>query len=134
MYVAEFDLGLDKLLSTLDRGQKAADTGRLYVRSLNYLGNKGLKYAKENTSVITGRLRRGWAFEINPFSREVTLYNNVDYAGPVNDGHRIVRKGKTVGTVPPQHMLEKALMQVKAHDLATAQRMALDDLKKELGW
>lgn len=140
--MAEFDLGLDKLLSKLNRASAASDSGRIYEKPLNYLGNKALRYAKENTNVISGRLRREWAFEIHPESKEVTLYNNVEYARLVNDGHRqtpgryVPALGKRLKaeTVPGQHMLEKAIMKVKAHDLARAQRMALDELKKELGW
>ena len=40
---------------------------------------------------------------------KIHLENDVDYASYVNDGHRVVRGGKTVGYAEGKHMLEKGV-------------------------
>lgn len=67
------------------------------------------KPGKSSYTQIGGTLRRGWKLD---GTKRVAggwrsgYSNSVEYAPYVNDGHRIVRDGKTVGWVPGRHMLE----------------------------
>lgn len=60
---------------------------------------------------VGGFMRKSW--KSTPLARgknyvSKSLANYADYASYVNDGHRIVRKGVTLGFVKGQFMLEKA--------------------------
>lgn len=64
---------------------------------------------------VGGFLRKSWhSPRIVKTSKSVTkeLMNSADYASYVNDGHRVVVKGVTVGFVKGRHMLEKAISKV----------------------
>jgi len=128
--MAEFDLSLDKLMKSFTAGANAATQGKIYKRALTYLGNTATGYAKMLTPVKTGTMRRAWKLKVE--DKKAQLSNPTEYAVYVNDGHRIVRGGKTVGYVSPQHMLEKALDQAEARNMRLAQMMVLEDLKKEM--
>lgn len=72
------------------------------------------KYPK-NTHKTGGTLRRGWkskGFKI-PNGYQATVFNDVSYAVFVEHGHRIVKKGQTVGFMPGHHMLEKSIDEIK---------------------
>ena len=92
------------------------DISEIDKRVLDKAVNIGLADAKRNTPVVTGFMRRSWA--ASPTKKtgngaEKELYNTASYAPYVNYGHRIVnRSGKTVGWVPGQFMLEKAVNKV----------------------
>ena len=92
------------------------DISEIDKRVLNKAVSVGLADAKRNTPVVTGFMRRSWA--ASPTKKtgngaEKELYNTASYAPYVNYGHRIVnRSGKTVGWVPGQFMLEKAVNKV----------------------
>lgn len=69
---------------------------------------------KEKTPVDTGRLRNAWHIgEIKKRRNEyyIEVYNNVDYAEPVEYGHR--KPGG--GVVPGAHMMELSLQEVQKH-------------------
>lgn len=73
------------------------------------------KKVKENTPVKTGRLRNEWHVgEIEKRGNEyyIEVYNNVEYAEPVEYGHR-KRGGK--GIVKGAHMMELSLQEVQKY-------------------
>lgn len=73
-----------------------------------------MQRTKEHTPVQTGHLRREWHIgDIRKRGNEyyIEVYNNVEYAEPVEYGHR-TRGGK--GFVPGAHMLELSLAEVQA--------------------
>lgn len=77
--------------------------------------NVGLRTAKHNTPKVTGFLQRSWRIsqtEEKNKGVEKKLYNTAEYALYVNNGHRIVRNGKTIGFVKGRLMLDKAILQV----------------------
>ena len=86
---------------------------------LNKAVNVGLRYAKKHTPVgksspghTGGFMRKSWsATPLVKSTRGCTkeLVNTADYARYVNDGHRIVRNGVTLGFVKGQHILEKSV-------------------------
>lgn len=97
------------------------DVSEIDKRILNKVGNKTVRRLKENTPVDTGFMRRSW--KANPAVQhrnktEKVIANTADYASFVNDGHRIVRNGVTVGFVEGHFMLERALSQAE-RDLIT---------------
>lgn len=99
------------------------------IRVLNNSVNEGVKVAKKNTPVDTSFMRKSWrsAPAVKSVSGGVTktLVNSADYSEYVNYGHRIVSKsGKTVGFVPGQFILEKAI--------SKAEKVMAGEFKKEV--
>jgi len=92
------------------------DISKIDVKCLNKAVNIGLTVAKRNTKARTGFMRRSWV--ITPTTKtargiEKGIVNTAYYAPYVNYGHRIVTSdGRTVGWVPGQFMLEKAVHKV----------------------
>mgnify|MGYP006082330875 FL=1 len=84
---------------------------------LNRAVNAGVKYAKNNSPVITGFYRKNWrsAPAVKAKAGGVTkhLVNSADYASYVNYGHRTVDKdGNTTGYVKSKkgdHLLERTV-------------------------
>ncbi len=67
---------------------------------------------KEKTPVDTGRLRNEWHIgDIQKRGNEyyIEVYNNVEYAEPVEYGHRV----EASGMVPGRHMMELSLLEVQ---------------------
>lgn len=74
-----------------------------------------LKKVTEKTPVRTGRLRNEWRIgEVEKRGNEyyIEVYNNVDYAEPVEYGHRT---GGGKGIVKGAHMMELSLQDVQRH-------------------
>jgi hypothetical protein len=97
-----------------------ADLDESARRTLSQMNAKGLNATIKNTPVgqypsgsgkVGGTLRRSWhdgGTKRVGNGVESRYYNNVYYAGYVNDGHRVVTKtGKTVGYVEGQRFLEQ---------------------------
>lgn len=79
------------------------------------VANELLGRVKEKTPKDTGHLRRGWDVgEIVRRGNEyyIEVYNNVEYAEPVEYGHR-TRGGK--GFVKGAHMMELSIQEVQKH-------------------
>lgn len=94
------------------------DISEIDIKIMNKAVNEGVRVAKENTNVISGFMRRSWrsAPAVKSKNGGVTksLVNSADYSEFVNYGHRIVNKsGETVGWVPGQYILEKAIHKVE---------------------
>ena len=126
---AEFQKNLEGLANSMEETQKrivnqAVNIGfahtvantriGVYPREINFVVNSG----KDNEKKVSfktvnlklgGTLRRRWKMsrtrkDGNSFVGGYS--NNTDYAIYVNNGHRIVSKGVTVGYWPGYHMLE----------------------------
>lgn len=87
------------------------------VKIMNRAVNEGVIDVKNNTTVITGYMRRGWksapAVKTKAGGVVKSIVNIMDYSSYVNYGHRIVNsKGETVGFVKGQFMLERAVRKV----------------------
>jgi len=89
------------------------DISEIDIAILNKVGNKTVRWLKENTPVVTGFMRKSW--RANPTIKkgdrtEKLIVNTADYSSYVNYGHRIVnKKGETVGFIEGKFMLERAL-------------------------
>ena len=92
------------------------DVAKIDAKVLNKAVLAGIRKIKISTPVDTGHLQRSWHFTSPRSSSngvESTIYNNVEYAMPVNYGHRVKNKeGKTVGFIKGKFMLEKAMAEV----------------------
>ena len=93
------------------------DIREIDQRILNRAVNAGVKYAKNNSPVITGFYRKNWrsAPAVKAKAGGVTkhLVNSADYASYVNYGHRTVDKdGNTTGYIKSKkgdHLLERTV-------------------------
>ena len=101
-----------------DRFRSAADihaSERFTREVLLELGNMLLAGTKRRTPVDTGKLRGNW-FITNVRQRgdvfEIEIYNNTEYAPWVENGHRIVVRGKTVGGCEGFFMLRLSVTDV----------------------
>lgn len=92
------------------------DISEIDKRVLNKAVNVGVAYARRNTPVVSGFMRRSW--HVMPTKKtsqgiEKELANTADYSSYVNFGHRVVNKnGETVGFVKGKFILEKAIHRV----------------------
>ena len=70
------------------------DIGEIDIRVLNQAVNEGVRYAKNNSPVITGFYRKNWrsapAVKSKAGGATKVLVNSADYASYVNYGHRTV--------------------------------------------
>ena len=102
-----------------DRFRSAVDTnaGDSFTREvLQELGNMLLASTKQRTPVRSGELRRKWF--ITSVQRrgdifEIEIYNNTEYAPWVENGHRIVVHGQTVGWCEGVFMLKLSIADIK---------------------
>lgn len=102
------------------------DIGEIDIRVLNQAVNEGMRYAKNNSPVITGFYRKNWrsAPAVKSAERGATkvLVNSADYASYVNYGHRTVdRDGNTTGYVKSSlgdHLLERTVSYVDKRMIA----------------
>ena len=102
-----------------DRFRSAVDTnaGDRFTREvLQELGNMLLASTKQRTPVDTGQLRRTW-FITSVRQRgdmfEIEIYNNTEYAPWVENGHRVVVHGQTVGWCEGFFMLRLSVMEIE---------------------
>lgn len=111
------------------------DIKEVDVKCLNRAVNEGVRYAKLNTNVDTGFMRKSWrsapAVKSATGGVSKTLVNGADYSSFVNYGHRIVSKtGETVGFVKGQYILEKAITLVDK-TLVKAYKNEMERIAKE---
>lgn len=97
-----------------------------------YRRNKKLLKAPDRTTRIGGTLKKAWTK--TPTHKVGNTWvsgyaNPTSYAVYVNEGHRIVKDGVTIGLVPGKHMLEigmraaeKALPSIAAAEIARIKR------------
>lgn len=83
---------------------------------LQELGNMLLRRTKRRTPVKSGELRRKW-FITSVRQRgdmfEIEIYNNTEYAPWVENGHRVVVHGETVGWCEGFFMLRLSVIDVE---------------------
>lgn len=67
-----------------------------------------IRKVKKMTPVDTGDLRNNWKYEVikKGDSYIIIIYNQLEYASFVENGHRIVVAGQTVGWVEGRFMLK----------------------------
>ncbi|MFG6336319.1 MAG: HK97 gp10 family phage protein [Lachnospiraceae bacterium] len=101
---------LEDLERAFDRGLNAWGQ-EIVVSHAEKMAKKVVREVKRETKVRTGNLRRRWDSRTEKRSdgADIIITNDADYAAPVNNGHRIVSHGKTVGYKEGRHMLETGI-------------------------
>lgn len=102
-------------------------------RYARIMGLKLVREAKRLTPVDTGNLRRHWFFKVEE-SGDIRIWvlNDAEYAGYVNNGHRVVRNGRTVGFVRGTHMLKKSIDCYKENYMKQDVEAMLEDLRRAM--
>lgn len=98
---------LEDLERAFDRGL-AGWQGKIVLEHAEKTGKKCVREIKRKTPWKTGNLRRRWYSHAEKGKDDIKIHldNDADYAAYVNDGHRKVQGGKTVGYVEGHHMLD----------------------------
>lgn len=101
-------------------------TDAVHLRVANRIGLLAIRKVKKMTPVDTGDLRNHWKHQVvkNGDSYIITIYNDLEYASFVENGHRIVIGGQTVGWVEGKFMLKLTMDEME--------RLAPNMWKKEI--
>ncbi len=101
---------LEDLEKALERGLNAWEN-EIVGKQAQQMGLKIVREVKRNTPHISGNLKRRWSSRAEKQEKDIKIYieNDADYAAYVNNGHRIVSGGKTVGFKEGKHMLEEGI-------------------------
>ncbi len=101
-------------------------THAVHLRVANRIGLLAIRKVKKMTPVDTGDLRNHWKHKVvkNGDSYIITIYNDLEYASFVENGHRIVIGGQTVGWVEGKFMLKLTMDEME--------RLAPNMWKKEI--
>ncbi len=124
---------LEDLEKALARGLNAWE-GTIVEKRAGQMGHKCVREIKRNTPHITGNLKRRWRSRTRRQGGDVHIIieNDAEYAPYVNNGHRIVRGGRTVGYKEGRHMLEQGLESYQNHYMKDDLQAMADDLKKAM--
>lgn len=124
---------LEDLERAFDRGLNAWESG-IVAEHAEKMGKKIVREVKRETKVVTGNLRRRWDSRVEARSdgADIIIENDAEYAEPVNNGHRVVRGGRTVGYAEGRHMLEKGIAAYQNVYLKDDLQGMVDDLGKKM--
>lgn len=124
---------LEDLERAFERGLNAWES-EIVARHAEKMGQKAVREVKRETKVVTGNLRRRWDSRVEKKDGgvDIIIENDAEYAEPVNNGHRVVRGGKTVGYAEGRHMLEKGIAAYKNVYMKDDLQGMVDDLGKKM--
>lgn len=124
---------LEDLERAFERGLVRWES-EIVVGNAKVMGTKAVREIKRKTPLKTGNLRRRWDSRVAQGENDVSIYltNDADYAPHVNDGHRIVAGGKTVGYKEGHHMLEKGIASYQDNYMQEDLQKMVDDLGKAM--
>ena len=132
---SKFDFGeIEQLRDDL---VKMSKSNRKFIEDfLLQMANRALAKTKKRTPVDSGNLRKNWKVD-GVFKAEgilyVVLYNQVEYAGYVENGHRtVLRKDESRGWVEGYFMATISIAEIEKEMPVRYQR-AFDKYLKELG-
>lgn len=105
----------------------------IVLRHARIIGLKLVREAKRLTPFDTGNLRRHWFFRVEE-SGDIRIWvlNDAEYAAYVNNGHRVVRGGRTVGFVHGKHMLKNSIDNYKQKYMKQDVEAMLEDLRRAM--
>ncbi|UAW07805.1 hypothetical protein PVJ1_00071 [Psychrobacillus phage PVJ1] len=103
----------------------------VHMRVANRIGLLAVRKVKKMTPVDTGDLRNNWKHYVvkRGDSFVIYIYNQLEYASFIENGHRIVIGGATVGWVEGKFMLKLT----KAEMERIAPNMWKKEIEKEMG-
>ncbi|MBG9657823.1 HK97 gp10 family phage protein [Cytobacillus firmus] len=81
---------------------------QIHMKVAKRIAQLAIRKVKKMTPVDTGDLRNNWKSEVIKKGDNyiIVIYNQVEYASFVENGHRIVIAGQTVGWVEGRFMLK----------------------------
>lgn len=105
----------------------------IVLRHARMIGLKLVRETKRLTPVDTGNLRRHWFFRVEE-SGDIRIWvlNDAEYAAYVNNGHRIVRGGRTAGFAHGKHMLKNSIDNYKQKYMKQDIEAMLEDLRRAM--
>lgn len=103
----------------------------VHMRVANRIGLLAVRKVKKMTPVETGDLRNNWKHHVvkRGDSFIILIYNQLEYASFVENGHRIVIGGQTVGWVEGKFMLKLTKDEMER----IAPNMWKKEIEKEMG-
>ena len=127
-------------MKTLEDLEKALEKGltsweeQIVNKHAGVMANKVVREVKDLTPVLSGNLRRRWFYKIEHDNGQVILRicNDADYAAAVNNGHRVVVHGKTVGKKDGKRMLEKGISTYENKYMKKDVEDMLENLKRAM--
>ena len=123
--------GMDDHLAEMAALESAIDDA--CERNLNRLGNDWLSQAQDLTPWDTGKLKQGFRFDgakKRGKAWEINIYNNTEYAAPIEFGHRIVdRNGVDHGWYEGFYMLGESGQRVQVKALPEALRRIVKEVR-----
>lgn len=124
---------LEDLERAFERGLRTFEQ-QIVERNAQRMGEKIVREVKRNTKVVTGNLRRRWFAKIEHRGKDTVIYvyNDAEYAEPVNNGHRIVKGGQTVGYADGKFMLERGIETYQTNDMQRDMERLLRDLREAM--
>lgn len=125
MSFVRFDLnGFDEYAKGLEKFK--TNLTKSCANVVDSVMDRHIKRTKSKTPVDTGNLRRRFfrtSVKIKPASISATMRNNTEYGVYVEKGHRIVKKGNTVGFVKGKFMMENSEYYAKQELKARLERI-----------
>lgn len=105
-------------------------THTIHMRVANRIGLLAIRKVKKMTPVDTGDLRNNWKHYVlkKGDTYFVVIYNQKEYASYVENGHRIVIGGVTVGWVEGKFMLKLTMAEMER----LAPNMWKNEVEKEM--
>lgn len=124
---------LEDLERAFERGLNTWESS-IVEKKAKQMGAKCVREVKRLTPIISGTLRRRWRNEVKKQDGDlqIIIENDADYAPFVNNGHRIVRGGKTVGFKEGKHMLEEGIIAYQDHYMKDDLQEMVDNLHKAM--
>lgn len=124
---------LEALERIFDRGLNAWE-GAIAEKHAMQMGQKCVREIKRNTPHISGNLKRRWRSRTQTDSGDIRIHleNDAEYAPYVNNGHRVVRGGRTAGYKEGRHMLEKGIAAYQETYMQDDLEKMVDDLRKAM--
>ncbi len=124
---------LEDLERAFDRGLNAWEQD-IVVSHAEKMAQKVVREVKRKSPVQTGNLRRRWDGHAEKRSdgADIIISNDAEYAAAVNNGHRIVSHGRTVGYKEGRHMLETGIAAYQNVYMKDDLQAMVDDLGKRM--
>lgn len=107
---------LRALSDRLHAAVQPSEIDRVYQKILYDLADALRRAAVGRTPVQTGQLRRNWQIgrvKKRGDTYEIEVYNNTEYAPWVENGHRVVQNGRTVGFCDGFFMLKYSVLDLQ---------------------
>ena len=103
---------------------------KIHLKVANRIALLAIRKVKKMTPVDTGDLRQNWKHDVIKRGDNYTIiiYNQLEYSSFVENGHRLVVAGQTVGWVEGKFMLKLTMAEMER----LAPNMWKNEVEKEM--